>query len=122
MKELNETQLRAWRPRRPSAGLKRRIRQFAGESEAPTDRWLWGCVAPTMACALLTLMAFNRAGDGLGERPAMALILSSQSCAAYAAGGAQAEQNHLAAVTFDSTNRSVLRSSIRFTPTTNFIN
>jgi hypothetical protein len=122
MKEMNETQLRSWRPRRPSAGLKRRILRFAGEADVPTARWLWGCVAPTMACALLTLMAFNRAGDGLGQRPAIALILSSQSRAAYATGGAQAEQNHLAAVTFDSTNRSVLGSSIRFMPTTNFSN
>ena len=119
---MNETQLRSWRPRRPSAGLKRRILQFASEADVPTARWLWGCVAPTMACALLTLMAFNRAGDGLGQQPTIASILSSQSRAAYATGGAQAEQNHLAAVTFDSTNRSLLGSSIRFTPTTNLSN
>ena len=119
---MNLNQLRSWRPRRPSAGLKRRILQFAGEPDVPTARWLWGCVAPTMACALLTLMMFNHAGDGLGQRPTMAVILSDQSCAAYATDGAQTEQNHLAAVTFDSTNRSVLRSSIRFTPTTNLSN
>ena len=119
---MNLNQLRSWRPRRPSAGLKRRILQFAGEPDVPTARWLWGCVAPTMACALLTLMMFNHAGDGLGQRPTMAVILSDQSCAAYVTDGAQTEQNHLAAVTFDSTNRSVLRSSIRFTPTTNLSN
>ena len=119
---MNETQLRSWRPRRPSAGLKRRILQFAGEADVPTARWLWSCVAPTMACALLTLMAFNHDGDGLGRKPAMALILSSQNAAAYAAGGAQTEQNHLAAVTFDWTNQSVFRSSIRFTPTMNLTN
>jgi len=120
---MNETQLRSWRPRRPSAGVKRRIMNFAGGGTVgPTARWLWGCLAPTMACAMLTLMAFNRNGDGLGQKPAMALILNDQNCAAYATDGEQTEQNHLAAVTFDWTNRSVFKSSIRFTPTTNFSN
>jgi hypothetical protein len=118
---MNETQWRSWRPRRPSSGLKRRILGVAGEADVPTARWLWGCVAPTMACALLTLMAFNR-DDGPGQKPAMALILSSQDNAAYATGGAQTEENHLATVTFDWTNRSVFQSSIRFTPSTNLSN
>ena len=39
MKEMNqETQLRSWRPRRPSAGLKRRLFGFAGEADVPTAR------------------------------------------------------------------------------------
>jgi len=122
MKQMSENQLRSWRPRRPSAGLKRRLLQFAGEDEVPTARWLWSCVAPTMACALLTLMAFSHDGTGLGPKMPMALILSNQSSAVYATGGAQTGQNHLAAVTFDSTNRSVLESSIGFTPTTNLTN
>ena len=119
---MNETQLRSWRPRRLSAGLKRRIMRFAGEVDVPTARWLWSCVAPTMACALLTLMAFNQDSGGLGQKTAMALILSNQNNAAYATGGAQTPENHLAAVTFDWTNRSDFKSSIRFTPTTNFSN
>ena len=122
MNEMNETQWRAWRPRPPSAGLKRRSLGSAGEADVPTVPWLWRCLAPTMACALLTLIVFHRDGDGLGQKPAMALILSSQNNVAYATGGAQTEQNHLAAVTFDWTNRSVFKSSIRFTPTTNFSN
>jgi hypothetical protein len=122
MNKMNVNPLRSWRPRRPSAALKRRILKLAGDAELTTARWLWGGLAPTLACALLTLTAFNPANDGLGTRPAMALILSAQDNAAYAAGGAQAEQNHLAAVTFDSTNRNVLRSSIRFTETTNLSN
>ncbi len=118
---MNETQLRSWRPRRPSAGLKRRILNFAGAADVPTARWLWSCVAPTMACALLTLMAFNH-GGGLGPKVPMALILSSQNNAAYATVGAQTEQNHLAAVTFGWTNGSVFKSIIRFTPATNLTN
>ena len=119
---MTETQLRSWRPRRPSAGLKRRILRFAGEADVPTARWLWSCVAPTMACTLLTLMAFNHDSGGLGQKPAMALILSSQNNAVYATGGAQTEQNHLAAVTFDWTNRSDFKSIMGFTPTTNLSN
>jgi hypothetical protein len=74
-----------------------------------------------MACALLTLMAFNR-GDGLDLKVPMAVILNTQNNAAFASGGEQTGQNHLATVTFDSTNCSGLGSSIRFTPTTNLTN
>ena len=122
MKEMNETQLRSWRPRRPSAGLKRRILQLAGEPDVPAAHWLWGCLAPTVACALLTLMMFNHGSDGLAQRPAISVILSDQTSAAYATDGERTEQNHLAAVTFDSTNRSNFRSIIHFTPTTNLSN
>jgi hypothetical protein len=67
-------------------------------------------------------MAFNHDSGGLGQKPAMALILSSQNNAVYATGGAQTEQNHLAAVTFDWTNRSDFKSIMGFTPTTNLSN
>jgi hypothetical protein len=67
-------------------------------------------------------MAFNHGGDSLDQKPMMAMVLSNQSYAAYASGGDQTAQNHLAAVTFDSTNRSSFRSIIGFTPTTNFSN
>ncbi len=122
MKQVNENQLRSWQPRRPSAALKRRILQLVGEDEVPTARWLWSCVAPTMACALLTLMAFSHDTAGLGPKVSMAMILSNQNSAAYATGGAQTGQNHVAAVSFDSTNRSTLESSIGFTPINNFTN
>ena len=119
MKEMNENQLLSWRPRRPSAALKRRILRLTGEDDALSLRWLWSGVAPTMACALLTLMALSHGGAGLDYKMPMSLVLSNQNNAAYAAGGAETTQNHLAVVTFDSTNRNSLGSSIRFTPTTN---
>ena len=75
-----------------------------------------------MACALLTLVAFNHGGDGLSPKPMMALVLSNQSYADYASGGEQTAQNHLAGVTFDWTNHSSFKSIIGFTPTTNFSN
>ena len=122
MNEINENQLRAWRPRRPSAQLKRRILRFAGKGDVLTARWLWSGLAPTVACALLTLMAFSHDGGDLDRPAPMALILHNQNTAAYATGGAQTEQNHLAAVTFGWTNDSVFNSSIPFTPTTNLTN
>ena len=76
-----------------------------------------------MACALLTLMAFSHDNAGAGPKSAsMAMILSNQNSVAYATGGAQTGQNHVAAVSFDSTNRSILESSIGFTPITNLTN
>ena len=122
MNELNENQLLAWRPRRASSGLKRRIFRLAGADEVPTVRWLWSCLAPTMACTLLTLMALNREGGGLPSPMPIALILSNQDNAAFATGGVQTRQNHLAAVTFGWTNGGVFQSSIRFTQTTNLTN
>ncbi len=71
-------------------------------------RWLWSCLAPTMACALLTLMAFSHEGAGLGRQLPIALVLSNQDSVVYATATAETAQNHLATVTFDSTNRSVL--------------
>ena len=119
---MNENQLLVWRPRRPSARLKRRLLALTGEAPAPTARWLWSCVAPTMACAMLTLMAFNRDGAGLETKLPMNLILSNQNAVAFAAGDDQTGQNHLATVTFGWTNHSAFQSSIRFTPAQNFTN
>ena len=122
MKEMNEKQLLSWQPRRPSAGLKRRLRQLASADEVPNARWLWSALAPTMACTLLTLMALNHGDPGLTSQWPVALMLSNQNNAAFAADGAQTHENHLAAVTFGWTNGSVFKSSIRFTPTTNLTN
>jgi hypothetical protein len=122
MKDLNEKQLRSWQPRRPSATLKRRLFGLAGDQELATARWLWSCLAPTMACALLALMALDREGIGLKPPTPIALIISSQNNAAFATGGAETKENHLAAITFDWTNDSIFRSSMRFTPSSNLTN
>jgi hypothetical protein len=120
---MNENQLRSWRPRQPSAALKRRLFRVADDAEiVPQARWLWRCLAPTMACALLTLFVLNHDGNGLPSASPMAAILGSQDNAAFASGGAATTQNHLAAVTFDSTNGSLFQSSMRFTPLTSLTN
>jgi hypothetical protein len=119
MKEMNEN-LRSWQPRQPSAGLKRRIFRLVRAHESPAGRWLWSCLAPTMACAAMTLIVFNHEGGGLKSE--LPIILRNQATAGVAATGEQTQENTLAAVTFDWTNQSVFRSSIRFTPTMNLTN
>jgi len=86
----------------------------------PAARWLWRCLAPATA-AFLTLMAF-RHDDGLSQKMPPAVMLGNQDSTAFATGGAQIAQNHLATVTFDWTNPSVFKSIVRFTPSTNFSN
>src|ERR1700722_13273902 len=106
-------QLRLLRPRRPSVWLKRKI------SAAPVNvtrrvAWVFGTLAPATACLLLTLSAFNSENYGVSSRPAplMAMILSNQSSAAYAAANDRESQNSLFSVTFDWTNHGGLTSSM----------
>jgi hypothetical protein len=112
--------LNSWQPRPPAAGLKQKI--FSAQPHAPSATWFWGGLAPATACLLLTFLALNRgndfSADPLKRKLETTMIMSNQSCAAYASG-AQDEQNHLAAVTFDWTNYSGFKSSISFTPSTN---
>jgi len=119
---LPEKQLRSWTPRRPSAALKRKL--FAApETVSPQAvRWYWGALAPTMACVLLTLLTFGQGRDGLGRAPLMATTFSNESGAVCAVDDSQTAQNHWASVTFDWTNRSDFKSSMRFQPITNFSN
>jgi hypothetical protein len=122
MKEANlsETQLRSWQPRKPAARLKQKI--FSAPSHAASAAWFWGGLAPATACLLLTFLAFNQTSnfstDSMNRKLETTMIMSNQSCAAYVSG-AQDEQNHLAAVTFDWTNHGGFQSSILFTPSTN---
>jgi hypothetical protein len=121
MKEMNETQLRGWRPRRPSAGLKRRIFRAAS---APATAWNWNHVAPAMACVLFALMMFHfNGGSSLREsKPVLALVLGNGGGAAGFSDSALEPENHLAVVTFDWTNHTGFKSSMGFTPTTNLSN
>jgi hypothetical protein len=118
MNEMNETQLRAWRPRRPAAGLKHRI--FRAGPAAPATAWNWNRLAPAAACALVAMLALHFNGGGaLGQKPVMTLTGSGQNGASDAGNDGQTMQNQLAAVTFDWTNHSDFNSSMGFTPMTN---
>ena len=114
--------MRSWRLRSPAARLKQKILYAQAKTLRPANAWIWGCLAPGMACVLLTLLATGHSGASLGSKPVMEMVLSNQSYVSYAPEGSQTVQNHLAAVTFDSTNRSGIQSINGFTPTTNFSN
>ena len=116
MKEMNllETQLRSWRPRRPSARLKRRL--FATPARVmPQMAWFLGWLAPATACALLTLSVFNSGnslpGNTSRHEPMVAMMLSNRY-AAYVSGAFQSGQNDPPSVALDWTNRSGSASSM----------
>ena len=110
-----ETQLRSWQPRRPSAGLKRRL--FATPvSLMPRMAWFVGWLVPATACALLTFSVFT-SGNSIPGRssrpePMVATMLSNQSFLVPAPEGPWKGQNELSSVTFDWTNRSGSTSSM----------
>ena len=104
-----EKQLRSWQPRRPSARLKRRL---FGYSFTPGAAWIIGSLAPAAACLLLTLGLFNSRSGIPGGTPVPMLIASNLSDTAFALDGFANKQNHWSSVTFDSTNRSGLGSTM----------
>lgn len=113
--------MQSWQPRRPAAGLKRRIFSRATESSSRATRWVLGALTPTMACLLLTLAMLNSGNSILRPNPET-LVFSSQTNATGNNDTGQTVQNRLASVTFDWTNHSSFNSSMRFTPTTNSSN
>ena len=126
MKELDENQLRGWRPRPPSARLKARIFHAAAASEAPG--WNWQHVAPAMACLLFAVMLFHFNG-GMAWRESRPVLFAgggSASNAAYAGNFAAEAVNRVDCVTFDWTNKGGFQSSIGsqfgFKPATNASN
>ena len=58
MKEMNlENQLRSWAPRRPSAGIKRRL--WPAPRVEPGLGWLVRWLAPVAVCGLLAFAVFQ---------------------------------------------------------------
>ena len=124
MKETNslEDRLHSWQPRRPSAGIRRRLFGAATRSVSKAT-WILGSLAPATACALLTL-SFLNSGNGLSAgsprpQPLLAMIVSNENYAAYQAAGYQKEENNWSSITFDWTKANNLTSSISFTPSGN---
>jgi hypothetical protein len=80
----------------------------------PKAAWLFGTLAPAIACLLLTLSMFNPGNPSHSTRhePLVAMILSNQNYAAYASDNFRQSENNLAAVTFDWTNHSISTSNI----------
>jgi len=79
-------------------------------------------MAPSLACALWTLMAIIHDGDSPGRTSPAVFRFDNQANAAYLASQGQTEQNHIATVTFDWTNPGFSKLITRFTPSTNLTN
>ena len=131
MKEMNETQLRGWRPRRPSRALKSHIfeRQTAsgrGGANGDVDvaTWNWHFAAPAIVCVCFaTLLLHFNSGSLMHEgKPVLAMISSNDNRSTSFSDHAQETENHLSSITFDWTNHTGFQSSIGFTPTTNSSN
>lgn len=76
-----------------------------------------------MICLLFAMLMFHFNSGVLHEqKPAMAMISSNGDRLANFSDQAQETENHMASITFDWTNHTGFKSSIGFTPTTNFSN
>jgi hypothetical protein len=102
MNETNplETQLRSWIPRRPSAGLERRLFHRPKRAPRPARSWSWNWLVPVTACLLFASLILNQHGAASGSATPrsgamVALILSNQSYAAYLPGSFQRAVNRL---------------------------
>jgi hypothetical protein len=126
MKEINETQLHGWRPRRPSRALKGRI--FENGISSPGENtdgpvWKWSFATPAVVCLLFAPLMFHFNSGALREpMPGWAVFSGTNDRPVAFSDHAQEVENHLSAVTFDWTNHTGFKSSIRFTPTANFSN
>jgi len=90
--------LRSWTPRRPSAGLERKIFGEAGTS--PGARALMRVLIPAAACLILTMAMLNQpdrtgASAAAAQGAILAMSLSNQSYAAYLPGSFACEANRL---------------------------
>ena len=125
MKEMNssEAQLSSWAPRRPSAGLKRRI--FA----APARRlaasvWLLQ-LAPAAACLLAIIASFNQSNSLSSGSYHLRLMggMPGSNQIVCIPGLYVQEHNDVSNLTFEWTNRNGSTSSISsFSPDTVNIN
>lgn len=112
---MTENTLHSWHPRQPAANLKLRIFNAETEPTLPPIRWLWGSLAPAVACALVVLTGMHRENEGLlAARPATNQPACAQPIVIFHPNAGQSAQNHLAAVTFEWTNRSFFQSSMAF--------
>lgn len=108
-----ESQLRSWQPRRPSAGIERRLYPAAGPGAvALTLRWL----APCAACLLLALTIASQEptlSANSARRSAMVgLISNTLSYTNLLPGGDTAGRNAISPANFEWTNPNGFTSSI----------
>ena len=122
MNEMNslENQLGSWKPRRPSAKIKRRL--FPVPHARPELVRMLNWLAPATVCMLVAVAAF-RQENGLPAQPprhdpAVAMMLSNQSSVPFLADGPSQIEHNVLPATFESTNRSGSALNSGFTPFT----
>src|ERR1700734_1099004 len=102
MKEINETQLRGWRPRHPSRALKGRI--FENDIFSPgenTDRpvWKWSFATPALVCVLYATLMFHFNNGILHEStPSWGMFSATNDRPTAFSDHAQEVENHLSAI------------------------
>jgi hypothetical protein len=111
MKELDENHLRSWRPRRTSAGLRRKL--FGGADSTPWLVWEFSRLAPAAVCLLFAMMTLHFGGGNWRDsgRNVYANFTGGSNTIVFSDRG-QEQENHLANITFDWTNKGVFQSSI----------
>jgi len=111
--KLLEEQMRGWRPRHPSAGLKWRV--FGARLlNLPRMVRLAGFATPVTACALMALLVWN-SGSSFAPRAGAvpsALAMISNSDYAVSATSRQSVQNNSCAFNFDWTNAGNFNSNV----------
>jgi hypothetical protein len=117
LKQL-ETNLRSWRPRRPSAMLKWRLGIASGKFLPSVARFA-SLLVPAAACVLLAILSLNSENSfsgGISRQPMMAMISSNQNCATYWAKMNAQGENCPPSQIFKWTNDSASPFSMRFEP------
>lgn len=102
-----ERQLRSWRPRRPSAALRRHL---FGAALAPRAAWFLGPLAPAAMCALLTIGIWGSHSVLPAGSQLPGVLASNLNETAFTQDGFANKENSWSLVTFNSTNRSGLGS------------
>jgi hypothetical protein len=122
MKEMNslETQLGSWKPRPPSAKIKRRL--FPAPHARPELVRMLNWLAPATACMLLALAAFRQESGlptaPLRHDPSVAMMLSNQNTVAFLAEGQSQIEHNVLPPTLGWTNRNGSTLNNGFTPFT----
>jgi len=110
---LLENQLRSWRPRRPSAKIKRRLFPTAAAREAASLSLRW--LAPAAACLILalTVASHDPGFSANSSREAMmGLISSNLNYTNILPKSDSPERNRVLPASFEWTNLSGITSSI----------
>jgi hypothetical protein len=128
MSELNELELRlrSLAPRRPSAGLERRLFRRPVPKTIPEPGFRLSWMPPAMAALMLLCVLFNQhssqALSSAGSNSMVAVALSNQSIAPWLPGSFSREHNGLPNGTFEWTNGNNSSSGIGSRSRSNAVN